>query len=61
MTSGIPDDELERRQAELKAAIDAGIAEIDAGLCGPLDIDEIKAELHSELDEQGQPRVTTDH
>ncbi|MBX9787301.1 MAG: hypothetical protein K2Y37_00165 [Pirellulales bacterium] len=41
---------LERRRDELKASIDAGLAELDAGDCAPLDIEAIKAELIAELD-----------
>jgi predicted transcriptional regulator len=61
MPSVVPNNERDRRLAELKAAIDAGIAEIDAGLCGPLDIKEIKAELRAKLDEHGRPRSTIAH
>jgi predicted transcriptional regulator len=49
MSSDTPDNEREKRLAELKAAIDAGLAEIDAGLCGPIDFDELIAEVMDEL------------
>ena len=41
---------------QLKAALQAGIDSLDAGLGKPLDIDAIKKELEEELDSSGQPR-----
>lgn len=49
--------EMDERQKQLKADIQAAIAEADAGLCEPLDIEQIKAELMAELDPNGQPKA----
>ena len=46
---------LEERKAELKASIDAAIAEIEAGECGPIDFDELTAEVMANLDKKGLP------
>ena len=46
---------LEQRRDELKASIDAAIAEIDTGECGPIDFDELTAEVMAELDKKGLP------
>jgi putative addiction module CopG family antidote len=46
--------EVEARHAQLKADIHAAIDEADRGLCKPLDIEAIKAELAAEFDEQGR-------
>lgn len=61
MSSDVPDHELEKWDVELKAKIDAALAEADAGLIAPLDIEAIKAELRAKLDQHGKPRATTDH
>ena len=34
--------------AELRAEIDLGLADLDAGLCGPLDLDAMLLELNAE-------------
>jgi putative addiction module CopG family antidote len=41
----------------LKAEIQVGLDELDAGLQEPWDIDEIRTELRAELDDQGRRRV----
>jgi len=48
--------EIEQRRAQLKADVQAAIDEADRGLCEPLDIDAIKAELRAELDSKGRPK-----
>ncbi len=48
--------EIETREAELKAKINAALAEADAGLIAPLDIDEIKNELRAKLKSNGRGR-----
>ncbi len=47
--------EMESREAELKAQIDAAIAEVEAGNCAPMDFDELTAELMAELEKKGIP------
>jgi Arc/MetJ-type ribon-helix-helix transcriptional regulator len=49
--------DFDERRKQLKADIEAAIAEADAGLCEPLDIEQIKAELMAELDWNGQPKA----
>ncbi len=61
MSSDTPDNEREKWDVELKAKIDAALAEADAGLIAPLDIEAFEAELRAELEKRGRPRVTTDH
>lgn len=46
--------DIEARRAQLKLDVQAAIDEADRGLCGPLDIEAIKAELAAELDPQGR-------
>ncbi|MBI3839066.1 MAG: hypothetical protein HY288_14190 [Planctomycetia bacterium] len=46
--------ELEAQQLQLKLDVQAGIDEADRGLCEPLDIEAIKAELIVELDRRGK-------
>lgn len=48
--------EIEQKRANLKSDVQAAIDEADRGLCEPMDIDAIKAELRAELDSQGRPR-----
>ncbi|MEX0978781.1 MAG: hypothetical protein WDZ48_08025 [Pirellulales bacterium] len=48
--------ELEARHAQLKSDVQAAIDEADRGLCEPLDIETIKAELSAELDSHGRPK-----
>jgi Arc/MetJ-type ribon-helix-helix transcriptional regulator len=45
--------ELEAHHLQLKLDVQAGIDEADRGLCEPLDIEAIKAELIAELDRRG--------
>jgi putative addiction module CopG family antidote len=47
--------EIETKRAQLKADIQEAIDEADRGLCEPLDIDAIKAELDADLDSLGLP------
>jgi putative addiction module CopG family antidote len=46
--------DIEARRAQLKSDVQAAIDEADRGLCEPLDIEAIKAELAVELDPQGR-------
>lgn len=55
MESAAFNREFEARKARLKVDLKAALAECDRGLCVPLDIDEIKAELLVELDPNGEP------
>jgi Arc/MetJ-type ribon-helix-helix transcriptional regulator len=48
--------EIERKRAQLKSDVQAAIDEADRGLCEPLDIEAIKAELRAGLDSQGRPK-----
>lgn len=47
--------DLEARHAQLKSDVQAAIDEADQGRLEPLDIDEIKAELISEIGPDGRP------
>jgi putative addiction module CopG family antidote len=42
--------DVKQRQQSLRDDIQAALAEIDAGLCEPWDVDSIKAELVAQLD-----------
>ncbi len=46
--------EKDERQKQLKADIQAAIAEADAGLCEPLDIESLKAEILANMDDRGR-------
>ena len=48
--------EVERKRAQLKSDVQAAIDEADRGLCEPLDIEAIKAELENELDSRGRSK-----
>lgn len=47
----------EAYSAWLKAEIQVGLDELDAGMEEPWDIDEIRAELRAELDDHGRRRA----
>ena len=46
--------EMDERRKQLKADIEAAIAEADAGLCEPLDIEELKKEILANMDDHGR-------
>lgn len=48
--------EIELKHAHLKTDIQAALDEADRGLCEPLDIEAIQAELIAELDPNGRPK-----
>ena len=52
--------DMEQRHEQLKADIQAAIAEADAGKSAPLDIAALKAELMDELDENGHRKGSRD-
>jgi Arc/MetJ-type ribon-helix-helix transcriptional regulator len=47
--------QLESQHLQLKMDVQAGIDEADRGLCEPLDIEAIKAELNAEFDRRDKP------
>jgi putative addiction module CopG family antidote len=49
--------EMEQRRAQLKAEIQAALAEVRNGGSAPLDIEAIQAELLEELDDHGRPKA----
>jgi Arc/MetJ-type ribon-helix-helix transcriptional regulator len=49
--------DMEKRHAELKADIQAALAEVRNGGSEPLDIAAIQAELLEELDDHGRPKA----
>lgn len=48
--------EMESKHAQLKSDVEAALEEADRGLCKPLDVDVIKANLATQFDEQGRPK-----
>jgi hypothetical protein len=48
--------DIDAMRSQLKNDVQAALNEADSGLCLPLDIDTIEAELQAELDFKGQPR-----
>ena len=48
--------DIEDQYRQLKADVQVGIAEADAGETDEWDLENIKAELHEELGPDGQPR-----
>ncbi|MGD9720249.1 MAG: type II toxin-antitoxin system ParD family antitoxin [Pirellulales bacterium] len=46
--------DIEQRRAQLKSDIQVAMEEADQGLCEPLDIEAIKAELHAKIDSRGR-------
>ncbi len=48
--------DLEAKRQQLKSDIQAAIDEADRGLCEPLDVEAIKAELNAEFDAKGIPK-----
>jgi hypothetical protein len=51
--------EMERRRAQLKSDIQLAIDEAERGEIMPLDVEELKAELIAELDENGRAKELT--